>query len=38
MAAIAYGGPRMTLGADLVLALRIEGIPRFFEPFPVEDF
>jgi hypothetical protein len=38
LAAIAYGRPRLTLDADLVLALRPDHIPALVQAFPIEDF
>lgn len=38
MAAIAYGRPRLTLGADLVLALLPSKIAEFAKIFPAEEF
>ena len=38
LAAIAYGRPRLTLDADLVIALGPHHIQSFVRTFPIEDF
>jgi hypothetical protein len=38
MAAIAYGRPRLTLDADLVLALSPSSVDRLVKAFPPEEF
>lgn len=38
MAAIAYGRPRLTLDADLVLALSPSGVDRLVRAFLPEEF
>jgi len=38
MAAIAYGRPRLTLDADLVLALALDDLSRMIAAFPIDDF
>lgn len=38
LAAIAYGRPRLTLNADLVLALRPSQVTALVEAFPMEDY
>jgi hypothetical protein len=38
IAAIAYGRPRLTLDADMVIALRAHQVQLLMEAFPEEDF
>jgi len=38
LASIAYGRPRLTLDADLVVALDAEQVDRFIQAFPADDF
>lgn len=38
LASIAYGRPRLTLDADLLVALHLEKLDALFQAFPLEDF
>jgi hypothetical protein len=38
LASIAYGRPRLTLDADLVVAINPSQIPQLIQAFPAEDF
>lgn len=38
LAAIAYGRPRLTLDADMVVALLPRHLPQLLQAFPLEDF
>lgn len=38
LASIAYGRPRLTLDADLLVALHLEKLDALFQAFPSEDF